>query len=162
MREELRLRRARGEEIGAIPQRRPDALAALRSAREAEPAIPSLTIPADAVAAPGPPAAAVGEAPAAWDASLVGRRVMATFLDEDVDDVPQWYPATLVMYRPAATMYNYLLHFDDGWHSLVGLPDASVRLLSERVVRCTCARCMLASEDGELLGPGGRVFECPR
>ena len=92
----------------------------------------------------------------------MGRRVMATFTDEDVDDVPQWYPATIVMYRPAASTYNYLLHFDDGWPSLVGLPDASVRLLSESVPRCMCARCLLTSEQGELLGPGGRVFTCPR
>ena len=76
--------------------------------------------------------------------------------------VVRWYPATLVMYRPAATTFNYLMHFDDGWRSLVGLPDDSVRLLSTRVSRCTCERCMLASADGELLGPGGRVFECPR
>ena len=53
----------------------------------------------------------------------------------------QWYPATVVMYRPRATTYNYLIHFDDGWRSLVGLPDPSVRLLRERVTHCMCARC---------------------
>ena len=93
---------------------------------------------------------------------MVGRRVLALFKDEDVDETPQWYPGTLVMYRPMAPTYNYLLHFDDGWRSLVGLPDQSVRLLDERVTRCVCDRCTLTSREGELLGPGGRVFECPR
>ena len=97
-----------------------------------------------------------------WDASVVGRRAIATFTDEDVDEAEQWYPATVVMYRPRATTYNYLIHFDDGWRSLVGLPDPSVRLLRERVTHCMCARCTLVSASGELLGPGGRVFECPR
>ena len=98
-------------------------------------------------------------APVAYDASLVGRRVLATFTDEDA---PQWYPATLVMYRPKATSYNFLMHFDDGWQSLVGLPDPSVRLLREKVQYCTCERCMLVSDMGELLGPGGRVLTCLR
>ena len=83
-------------------------------------------------------------------------------MDEDVDDAPRPYPATIVMHRPQASTYNYLIHFDDGWQSLVGLPDASVQLLPERVTHCTCARCLLASPAGELLGPGGRVFPCPR
>ena len=93
--------------------------------------------------------------------SLVGRRVMATFTDEDVDDTPQWYPATLVMYRPLDSTFQYLMHFDDGWRTLVGLPDASVHLLEAHVTHCTCAHCLLTSNDGELLGPGGRVFDCP-
>ena len=93
---------------------------------------------------------------------MVGQRVFATFTDEDVDETPQWYPATLVMYRPYAPTYNYLLHFDDGWPSLVGLPDPSVRVMSARVTHCTCDRCTLVAPVGELLGRGGRVFECPR
>ena len=91
---------------------------------------------------------------------MVGWRVLALFKDEDVDETPQWYPGTLVMYRPMAPTYNYLLHFDDGWRSLVGLPDQSVRLLDERVTRCVCDRCTLTSREGELFGPGGRVFVC--
>ena len=53
------------------------------------------------------------------------------------------------------------MHFDDGWRTLVGLPDASVHLLEAHVTHCTCAHCLLTSNDGELLGPGGRVFDCP-
>ena len=51
-----------------------------------------------------------------------------------------WYAGTLVMFRPHATTYNYLLHFDDGWRSLVGLPDESVRGLSEQVTHGMCER----------------------
>ena len=92
-----------------------------------------------------------------------------------MDDSPQWHPSTIVMFRSAAATYNYLIHFDDGWRSLVGLPDESVHLLSESVQRCTCERCTLhqgraeagisgrevafrtpsaPSEDGELLRTG--------
>ena len=74
-----------------------------------------------------------------------------------VTKAPQWYPGTLVMHRPMATTFNFLMHFDDGWQSLVGLPDPSVRLLHEILRRCTCERCMVVSDAGELLGPGGRV-----
>ena len=34
----------------------------------------------------------------------VGRRVMATFLDEEGD--VQWYPAVIVEYRPNARIYH--------------------------------------------------------
>ena len=30
------------------------------------------------------------DATAPWDATMVGRRVLATFTDKDVDDAPQW------------------------------------------------------------------------
>ena len=83
-------------------------------------------------------------------------------MDEDVDDAPRCgMRETLVMFRPHATTYNYLLHFDDGWRSLVGLPDESVRVLSAHVTHCMCARCVLSSPHGEPLGPD-RVFQCPR
>ena len=70
--------------------------------------------------------------------------MLATFTDEDVDDAPQWYPATLVMYWPKATSYNFLMHCDDGWQSLVGLPDPSVRLLREKVQYCTSVHVNVA------------------
>ena len=110
MQEELRLRRARGEEIARIPSNRPEALSALREARASVAEIPTQTIaPAAApradrgAAADGPTAAhsaataiatqlGINPPPApaeVWDASVVGRRAMATFTDEDVDEAEQ-------------------------------------------------------------------------
>lgn len=118
--EELRLRRARGEEISAIPARKPEALAELRAAHAANSDIPDVTIPPTTATDPqrNNPQSDPTAAPVAYDASLVGRRVLATFTDEDVDDAPQWYPATLVMYRPKATSYNFLMHFETAGRAL--------------------------------------------
>ena len=62
-------------------------------------ALPRATTTATVIAAP--PVAATTTAPTAatttptvYDASLVGRRVMATYEDEDGET--QWYPATIV------------------------------------------------------------------
>ena len=60
-------------------------------------------------------------------ASLV-LSVMATYDDEDGE--MQWYPATIVAYRPNARIYFFTLHFDaDGVEIFVGLPDETVELL---------------------------------
>ena len=94
-----------------------------------------------------------------WGAASVGLRVMAT----NGDDARDCFPGTIVMYRPAArACYQFLIHLDDGDRALVGLPDPGVRVLHHRVTHCTCARCTLASPEGELLGPAGRAFDLPR
>ena len=83
-------------------------------------------------------------------AALVGRRVMATFRDEE--GVEQWYPAVIVEYRPRARIYRYVIHFDaDGEEVLVGLPDDTVQLLTTTVDRCKCPRCLLSDQEGRSL-----------
>eukprot|EP00312_Isochrysidales_sp_CCMP1244_P031891 CAMPEP_0202803306 /NCGR_PEP_ID=MMETSP1388-20130828/103071_1 /ASSEMBLY_ACC=CAM_ASM_000864 /TAXON_ID=37098 /ORGANISM="Isochrysis sp, Strain CCMP1244" /LENGTH=405 /DNA_ID=CAMNT_0049473297 /DNA_START=110 /DNA_END=1329 /DNA_ORIENTATION=+ len=79
-------------------------------------------------------------------AALVGRRVMATYLDEYGET--QWYPATIVQHRPRPTKYHFVVHYDAGEEILVGLPDDSVRLMEARVSHCKCARCCLAGPEG--------------
>ena len=164
LRQELQARLARGESVEVpIPKRREELLRAVEAARAAEPAIPT---PLDA---PPPPQAAApaAQAPAAQapvaqalvlvlDASLVGRRVLALW--GDPDDTPpsfSWYPATIVKYRTGSRVkYKYLLHFDDGADDLVQLDDEdlkSIKVLDERVERCTCDKCTAIDEAGRAL-----------
>ena len=72
---------------------------------------------------------------------------MATYEDEDGET--QWYPATIVAYRPNARIYFFTLHFDaDGVEIFVGLPDETVELLTETVTHCRCPRCLVADTQG--------------
>ena len=80
-----------------------------------------------------------------YDASLVGQRVLATFLDED--GAAQWYPALIVGYRPKAAELKFVIHFDeDGEEIEADLPDGSVQLLAGRATHCHCPTC---TDDGE-------------
>ena len=72
---------------------------------------------------------------------------MATYDDEDGE--MQWYPATIVAYRPNARIYFFTLHFDaDGVEIFVGLPDETVELLTETVTHCRCPRCLVTDTKG--------------
>ena len=76
---------------------------------------------------------------AASGVALVGRRVMATYLDEEGNS--QWYPALIVEHRPRARIYRYVIHFDaDGEEILVGLPDDTVQLLTTTATHTASAR----------------------
>ena len=47
----------------------------------------------------------------------------------------------MVQYRSAPRIkYRFVLHFDDGTAEMVSLPDETVKLLEQRVERCTCER----------------------
>ncbi len=145
---ELRARRERGEAIPRLGENRAEALEILAAARRAVPNIPQAPTPDPVapVAVPPPPVAT----PAATGAALVGRRVMATFLDEE--GAVQWYPAVIVEYRPNARIYHYVVHFDaDGEEILVGLPDDGVQLLTATATHCMCPRCLLSHPQGQLL-----------
>lgn len=165
IKEELRLRRARGETIDRLGANKAEALEILAAARSAAPSVPTLppvAAPAPAVApAPAAAPAAAADAPASTSATidhaasatgggaraaLVGRRVMATYLDQYGET--QWYPATIVQHRPRATKYHFVVHYDEGEEILVGLPDDSVRLMEARVSHCKCARCCLSGPEG--------------
>ena len=72
---------------------------------------------------------------------------MATYLDEEGQ--PQWYPATIVEFRPHATKYFYVAHFDaDGVDFKFGFPEDGVRMLPESVTHCMCPRCTLLDHAG--------------
>jgi len=87
-----------------------------------------------------------------YDASLVGQRVHATFLDED--GVSQWYPALIVEYRPEAEELKYVIHFDeDGEEIEADLPDESVQLLMSTATHCKCPTCIEADQKGRRLCP---------
>ena len=159
IKEELRARRERGEAIPRLGKDKADALEILAAARRAVPNIPQPpAAPATAAAAPAAPsptpdpAAAAGAAEQpTTGAALVGRRVMATFLDEE--GVSQWYPALIVEYRPPpARIYRYVVHFEaDGEEILVGLPDETVQLLTTTATRCRCPRCLVSDPEGRSL-----------
>ena len=73
-------------------------------------------------------------------------------LNDDEDGEMQWYPATIVAYRPNARIYFFTLHFDaDGVEIFVGLPDETVELLTETSTHCRCPRCLLAGVAGREL-----------
>ena len=157
IKEELRARRARGEPIPRLGDGRAEALEILAAARRAAPNIPQAPTAA-AAAAPAAPAARAAPAAAepsptgqpADGAALVGRRVMATYLDEE--GTSQWYPALIVEHRPRARIYRYLIHFDaDGVEILVGLPDDTVQLLATTATHCKCPRCLLSNQEGRPL-----------
>ena len=75
---------------------------------------------------------------------------MATYLN--VDGEEQWYPATIIEHRPAATKYPYISHFEaDGVEFKFGFPEDGVRLLVERVSHCMCPRCTLLDPAGRKL-----------
>ena len=136
LKEELRLRRARGEDIERMPKNRAEALEMIAAARRAAPNIPI--------------AAAAAPDGVTYDASLVGRKALVTYPDEQGET--QWYPALIVEYRPRARMYHYVIHFEqDGVEILVGLPDESVQLAEDSTTHCRCPRCLLASADGREL-----------
>ena len=152
IKEELRARRARGETIPRLGGSKAESLEILAAARRAAPSIPEGTNPIPDAPAAGPlPAAAVGAAgQTAEGAALVGRRVMATYLDEE--GVSQWYPALIVEYRPDAHIYKHMIHYDaDGEEVLVGFPDPTVQLLTTSVTHCKCARCLLSDPEGRRL-----------
>ena len=98
-----------------MPASRADALELLAAARRAVPSIPTITTalaPATAATIAASGAAAVLQADAAVaeldaNASLVGRRVMATFLD--AEGASQWYPAIIVGFRPRATIFRHIV-----------------------------------------------------
>ena len=107
------------------------------------------TTPAAAHTPAGTPVTPVTDA-VLYDASLVGRRVMATYEDEEGET--QWYPATIVAHRPNARKYFFTVHYDaDGIEIFVGLPDETVELLSATVTHCRCPRCLLADAGGRRL-----------
>ena len=140
IKEELRLRRARGEDIPRLPTSRGEALEMIADARRAVP-----NIPAPPVADPTPIPVVVVEAtvegrPRA-DPALVGRRVLSVESDEDGGVLTK--PATIVELRPRATKYPYLAHLEDGTEFVFGLPDEGVNLLAKSVTYCRCRRCML-------------------
>ena len=147
IKEELRLRRARGEDIPRLPTSRGEALEMIADARRTVP-----NIPAPPVDDPAPLPVVVVEAtgrPRA-DTALVGRRVLSVESDEDGGVLTQ--PATIVELRPRATKYPYLAHLEDGTEFFFGLPDyEGVHLLAESVTHCRCRRCMLASAEGRPL-----------
>ena len=83
-----------------------------------------------------------------YDGSLVGQRVLATFLDED--GAAQWYNALVVDYRPDEPDLKYVIHFDeDGEEIEADLPDESVQLLAGRATHCNCPVC---TDDGDAPG----------
>ena len=136
LKEELRLRRARGEIIERMPKNRPEALEMIAAARSVAPDIPT--------------AAATDPGGTAYDASLVGRKAMVTYPDEQGE--AQWYPALIVEYRPRARMYHFVVHFEeDGVEILVGLPDESVELAEATETHCQCPRCLITYPDGREL-----------
>ena len=53
------------------------------------------------------------------------------------------YPATLVNFNqwPGASTTKHLLHFDDGMAERVGLPDDSIKIMTETVKECPCNKC---------------------
>ena len=149
IKEELRARRARGEAIPRLGDGRAEALEILAAARHANPNIPAQPPAATiAPAAPTNPSPATGQV-GATGAELVGRCVMATFLDEE--GTSQWYPSLIVEYRPRARIYSYVIHFEDGEEILVGLPDDTVQLLTRTVTHCKCPRCLLSDHEGRFL-----------
>lgn len=75
-----------------------------------------------------------------YDASLVGQRVHATFLDED--GVAQWYPALVIKYRPDEAELQFVIHFDeDGEEIEADLPDETIKLLMSTATHCKCPTC---------------------
>jgi len=129
-------RLARGEEIEVpLPKRRADVLAVLQAARQARPSIP------DAAHLPTrqQPTAANPAPQPAFDATLVGRRVLALWGDSD-EEPPrfEWFGATIVNFRAGPRItYRFVMHFDDGTTELVQLPDETVQILDETVSLCT-------------------------
>ena len=85
-----------------------------------------------------------------YDASLVGRCVLATFLDEDGE--AQWYPAIIVKYRPRATELKFEIHFtEDGVDIDADLPDDSIKLLTSTSTHCRCPECTRREPGGKKL-----------
>ena len=87
-------------------------------------------------------------------------RAEALWADPDDEDAkPEWFPCTFVSYRPRAKKYKFVIqiHFDDGVPEKIsmlnedGTPDASIRLLTERVQYCCCQRCVCYGDSGQEL-----------
>ena len=125
----------------------------MRAARRVVPAPPLVTVaaaPAAVAPAAASPAAAspAAASPVAYDATLVGRRLVALWGPEGEE---QWYRATIVAFMPRA--HNHVMHFDDGHVERVSLPTdlSSLRLLDERVECCSCERCCCDGGAGQPL-----------
>ena len=89
----------------------------------------------------------------AFDATLVGRRVLALWGDSD-EEPPrfEWFGATIVNFRAGPRItYRIVMHFDDGTTELVQLPDETVQILDETVSLCTCERCVTCEDAGRTL-----------
>ena len=150
IKEELRLRRARGEDIPRLPTSRGEALEMIADARRTVPNIPAPPVDDPAQLPVVVVEATVVEGRPRADTALVGWRVLSVESDEDGGVLTQ--PATIVELRPRATKYPYLAHLEDGTEFFFGLPDyEGVHLLAESVTHCRCRRCMLASAEGRPL-----------
>ena len=88
--------------------------------------------------------------PTVCDGGLVGRRVMATFLDEEGES--QWYPALIVEHRPDAPELRFVIHFEeDGVEIEADLPDETVQLLAGSATHCECPTCTEDEPEGRKL-----------
>ena len=123
LREELKLRRERGETID-VPLRsnKPVLLAALVRARAAAPDVPRPAAAPAAAAAGGGGEALI--APTDGVEKLVGQRVEAVWEDEDGSTDSGSPPPPSPIGRATNSEHDRLLmHFDDGMGEIITLPD---------------------------------------
>ena len=56
-----------------------------------------------------------------------------------------YYPATIVSYKGTNRKWKYIVHFDDQFDGssseTIGLPDETIRVMTQTVSRCTCPGC---------------------
>ena len=91
-----------------------------------------------------------------YDASLVGRRATVLWRPGRATGEPQasdYYPATVVSYKGTNRKYKFVIHFDDRFDDgssaeAVGLPDDSIRLMTQKVAMCTCPSCDVGAAGG--------------
>lgn len=84
-----------------------------------------------------------------YDASLVGKRVTVLWRPEGASGEPQlsdYYPATIVSYKGTNRKYKFIIHFDDVFDDgssaeAIGLPDETIRVMTQSVSRCVCPTC---------------------
>jgi hypothetical protein len=86
-----------------------------------------------------------------YDASLVGRRITVLWgvgsdAEPEEREDSDFYPATIVAYKASNRRFKYVIHFDDTFSGgktseKVGLPDESIRIMTEIVTACACPSC---------------------
>ena len=84
-----------------------------------------------------------------YDETLVGRRVTMLWRPAGAAGEPQpsdYYPATIVSYKGTNRKWKFIVHFDDQFDDgssseTIGLPDETIRVMTQTISRCTCPGC---------------------
>eukprot|EP00966_Prymnesium_polylepis_P197358 4573454-Prymnesium_polylepis.1 len=77
-------------------------------------------------------------------------------LDYGEPQASDFYPATIVAYKGNNRKYKFFIHFDDRFDDgssaeAIGLPDDTIRVMTQSVSMCKCPSCEQAVDGGRQL-----------